>query len=80
MKRPKVLMVLLGLLALTLFVVTPASVAAAPSNDNFADATAITGLPFTDTADITDATTESGEPIAYPGEIGKTVWYSFTPR
>ena len=53
--------------------------AAPPSNDNFANATVITSVPFADTVDITEATTEPGEPIANPGEVGRTVWYSFTP-
>lgn len=79
MKRPKTLMVLLGLLALTLFVVTPASVAAAPSNDNFADATVVTGLPFNSGAiDVTQATTEFGEPYGSFSQ-SRTVWFSFAP-
>jgi len=54
----------------------------APSNDNFADATVIAALPFTNTVDITDATTEAGEPTAscaFGSPSGRTVWYSFTP-
>lgn len=54
----------------------------AGSNDNFAAATVITGLPFTDTVDITGATAEPGEP--FPSCAGgaatrSTVWYAFTP-
>src|SRR5437879_12007630 len=33
----------------------------APSNDNFANATVITALPFSDSVDNTDATMETGE-------------------
>jgi PKD repeat protein len=53
----------------------------APSNDNFADATVIAALPFTNTVDITDATTETGEPTpsCSIGSSGRTVWYAFTP-
>jgi hypothetical protein len=54
------------------------ALAAPPSNDNFAAATVIGSLPFTDTVDNTLATTEPGEPFAFCG-IPQTVWYSFTP-
>ena len=63
----------LALLALAL----PAGSLAAATNDNFADATVIGTLPFTDAVDNTTATTESGEPqFCYFSP--KTVWYSFT--
>jgi hypothetical protein len=69
-----------GVGALAFLLATPTAVySAPPSNDNFVDATVIASLPFTSSVDITEATTEPGEPIAYPGEIGRTVWYSFTP-
>jgi PKD repeat protein len=55
-----------------------ASALAQPANDNFADATVIAGLPFTDSVDNTLATTESGEPGGCYG-ASQTVWYSFTP-
>ena len=54
----------------------------AASNDNFANATVIPALPFSDTADITDATMETGEQApscAFGSSSGKTVWYTFTP-
>ena len=54
----------------------------APSNDNFANATVITALPFSDNVDITDATMETGEQApscAFGSSSGKTVWYTFTP-
>jgi hypothetical protein len=64
----------LALLALAL----PAVALAQPSNDNFANATVITTLPFSDTLDNTGATTEPGEP--QPCNYSpQTVWYSFTP-
>jgi hypothetical protein len=56
----------------------PAS-AATPSNDNFADRTAITALPFTDAQDTTDATEEADEPRPRCADIAKSVWYEFTP-
>lgn len=52
--------------------------AAAPANDNFASATVISALPFSDSVDITDATIEPGEPLFCAGS-SQTVWYSFTP-
>lgn len=56
------------------------SVPAPPANDNFAGATQITALPFTDTADTTAATLEPGEPApcTFPPLTG-SVWYAFTP-
>ena len=64
-------------LALSFSMSTP--VLAAPlANDNFADATAITSLPFSASVDSTDATSEAGEPFTCGFPI-RTVWYSFTP-
>lgn len=68
------LMPILALLALAV----PAPVLAALSNDNFADATVIAGLPFSDTADIGSATTENGEP-QFCSFAPRTIWYKFTP-
>ena len=65
--------------ALVLAVVAPAMVLAAiPSNDDFAAATAITALPFTDTVDNTEATRETSEPAAC-NYTTQTVWYKITP-
>jgi PKD repeat protein len=54
-----------------------------PSNDNFANATAIPALPFSNTVDITAASIESGEPTpscaTFYGPISRTAWYSFAP-
>jgi hypothetical protein len=53
--------------------------AAAPGNDNFANATAIdpSALPFTENVNTQEATTEPGEAACY-GSIHRTVWYTFT--
>ncbi len=67
--------------------------AAAPSNDNFADATEFfdslgsTGIFYTDSVDVTDATEEVDDPAVHttcgtnpnlkPGL--KSVWYKYTP-
>ncbi len=52
-----------------------------PPNDDFANATVIDALPFTDTVDTTGATRETGEPTAPCdfGPLSGTVWYAFTP-
>lgn len=52
-----------------------------PANDNFADATSITALPFTDSTDTLNATTEPGEPTpsCVYENADSTLWYSFTP-
>lgn len=67
----------LMVLALSLTGVT-AALAVAP-NDNFANATVIdlNALPYTDTQDITDATTEANEPF-YCSFTFQTIWYRFT--
>jgi Ca2+-binding RTX toxin-like protein len=57
--------------------------AAPPTNDDFADAIAVTEpLPYTDTQDTSEATFEAGEPTLADlgcGFVGATVWYSFAP-
>jgi PKD repeat protein len=66
-----------GVLELRLEVVPP------PPNDLFGNATAIGALPFSDTVDLTAATTEGGEPspsCAVPfGGVSSSTWYRFTP-
>jgi PKD domain-containing protein len=52
--------------------------AASPNNDNLANATLIPGVPFSTTVDITEATTEAGEP-QFCWFMDRTAWYSFTP-
>ncbi len=70
--------VLACLLTLALF--PAAARAAAPSNDNFADATVIdpAALPYADAADPPSATVEAGEPGPC-GLYGGSVWYAITP-
>lgn len=53
-----------------------------PPNDDFANATAITALPFGDSVDTSVATLEPGEPTpscAAGYDASKTVWYRFAP-
>jgi Ca2+-binding RTX toxin-like protein len=54
-----------------------------PTNDDFADAIAVTEpLPYNDTQDTAEATFEAGEPTLADlgcGFVGATVWYSFAP-
>jgi PKD repeat protein len=54
-----------------------------PANDNFASATRVSALPFSDTVDTTAATLEPEEPVppCSPGSIppAGSVWYAFTP-
>jgi PKD domain len=68
----------LAVLALGMLVVPATASAAPPANDDFANATVITSLPFSNVVDISEATTESGEPLSWWGQ-SRTVWYSFTP-
>ncbi len=51
----------------------------APANDNFAGAKVISGLPYDDSADLTAASFEAGEPTPTCGYMNKTVWYAYTP-
>jgi hypothetical protein len=61
--------------ALVLLAAAPAI--AQPANDDFDSATVVSGLPFTDQVNTTDATTAADDPDCF-GQ-GPTVWYSFTP-
>src|SRR6266496_1865775 len=58
--------VVLPIVLAAAFFLTPASGAAPPTNDNFANATVITSTPFGDTVDIIAATLEPGEPWSIP--------------
>ena len=49
-----------------------------PANDNFADATAVGTLPFSQGLDTTGASIEAGEPSPC-GSTGGTAWYAYTP-
>ena len=60
------------------------SVLAVPANDDFDNATVITGLPFTDTLNTSEATVASDDPLnddtcGFGSIGGHTVWYQFTP-
>jgi hypothetical protein len=62
---------------LTIMMAGPAS-AAIPTNDDFANATVITGLPFTDaTVNTADATTQATDPTGCAG-AAHSVWYTYT--
>ena len=61
-----------------LFVSVAPAHAAVPSNDNFADATEIGQLPFSESADGSEASVEPGEPDCGGGSA--SVWYQFTPE
>jgi hypothetical protein len=51
------------------------------SNDNSANARAITALPYTDTVSTSTATTETSDPTPTcgGGKRNNTVWYKYTP-
>src|SRR5262245_45493455 len=48
-----------------------------PPNDNFAAPTVVAGLPYSDEVDISEATTEPGEPLPCSFST-RTIWYSLT--
>jgi hypothetical protein len=57
----------------------PAScLAAAPANDNFANAQDVGALPATASANNTDATSETGEPAQVAGGPFHSVWFKWT--
>jgi hypothetical protein len=60
------------------FVQSGPALAAVSANDNFANATPISMLPFADGGDLNGTTTEPGEPQPC-GTIAQSAWYSFTP-
>ncbi len=64
----------LGIIVIALVLVPTAALAAAPSNDDLADAAAITALPYSNTVDVAEATTETGEPSGC-GTPDRSVWY-----
>ena len=53
--------------------------AAPPSNDDFNNATLIAGLPFTDSTDISEATTDGADPSPCGNYPNNSVWYRYTP-
>jgi hypothetical protein len=81
MNRKRLLTLTLCIAVLTLLNARPA-LAAAPSGDNFANATSVTEpLPFTDSVSTVDATTEATDPVpsCTPTPTSNTVWYDYTP-
>jgi hypothetical protein len=79
--RPTTAMAVVLALMLTLPVVAPVA-AAAPGNDNLANATAVIALPFDAYPDVSQATLEPGEAIGCDNGYGldQTVWYSWTSQ
>jgi len=71
-------------LVLTTVVITGGpAFAGAPGNDTFAGATPVTAVPFSDTVDTTEATTDADDDEMNPEFCGApatdaSVWYSFT--
>ena len=74
MKRPITLVLALALTLVTLGAQRIA-LAAAPSNDNFANATLIPTSGFVDRINTSEATLEADEMLCYP--ISNSVWYRF---
>jgi hypothetical protein len=76
------LCMLAGLVVAGLVVVAPAA-AAPPANDTFAGAVTISTLPFSDTVDTTEATTDADDANANANcgapATDASVWYAFTP-
>lgn len=67
-----------GVFVLMGFAGSKAAYASPPANDNFADASSISTLPFTDSGDLGGTTTEPGEP-QFCSFLTQSVWYVFTP-
>jgi hypothetical protein len=74
----RLILALIGLVAAAMVALPATAAAAPPPNDKFAAATVISSLPFTDSADLTEATAEPGEPQSCAA-LAQTVWYSITP-
>jgi hypothetical protein len=77
------LTILAGVALAALAIAAPAS-AAPPANDTFAGATTISALPFSDTLDPREATTDAVDTEAMtvcglPYTAETSVWYAFTP-
>src|SRR4029453_17570450 len=61
-----------GTLNLSLDVIPP------PANDDFANAAAVSAVPYSDRGSSLAGTREAGEPVASCGPAGHTHWYAFT--
>jgi PKD domain len=66
-------------LACLMVVQTGTAFAAPPANDDFANATVISSLPFSDSGNLNGTTAEPGEPGGCAAQASQTVWYAFTP-
>lgn len=55
-----------------------AALAQPPDNDDFADATIVTEIPFATAMDVAEATTEVGEPLETCAPFANTVWFELT--
>jgi hypothetical protein len=64
-------------MTLVIFRVGPASAVTVPANDDFDHATVVAATPFSDTVDLSAATTASDDPLSC-ATPANTVWYSFT--
>jgi hypothetical protein len=67
---------LIFVLTMVLLGLQPLAALAAPANDDRADATSVTAVPFYDSVDVTGATVEADEPEPSCAPIGMTVWYA----
>lgn len=76
-RRPVALVVAL-LCALSALLAPALAQAAAPANDNFADAQLVTGASGSFMSSSTGATKEAGEPAHAGNTGGASVWYSWT--
>ncbi|HMM42063.1 MAG TPA: hypothetical protein PKA95_09195 [Thermomicrobiales bacterium] len=68
----------LAAVTLLLALAPAAALAAPPANDAFANRTVITSLPYSDTIDMTEATSDPTDPVYCGGPDVATVWYEFT--
>jgi hypothetical protein len=77
--RPRRMVITVALAMLASGLATSPAWAAAPGNDNFADAQVLSGpLPITTTGTNVDATKEPGEPDHAGNPGGGSVWYTWT--
>jgi len=76
-ERPLLRVLALAALVAGSLLIPATANAAPPTNDDFANAAVVSGFPFTDGVDITDATFTSDD-LASPCGISHTVWYTFT--
>jgi PKD repeat protein len=73
------LLLVLAATAVAVVALPAAAAAAPPGNDDFAGATSVTSLPFSETIELSEATVEPGEPACLAPAEPRTVWYSIAP-